>query len=111
MEDLPMTRMLALAPLLATGCIVYEEDWDHGCRRCQADDTGVVVTVPGDDDDDTVGNTDTEPEPDPGPIVTADLALTESSAYPGDSLLSSLVVVSGNVDLASIVSVGFERDV
>ena len=109
-----MIRTLSLLPLLAPGCIIYEEDWDHGeCHRCGPDgsDGGGTVVVPGDDDDggaQTPGTTEPEPE---APLVTADLELTETSAYPGDSLLSSLVVVSGNIDLGAVVSVGFERDV
>lgn len=110
-----MIRTLSLIPLLATGCIIYEEDWDdEPCHRCGPDGTtGGSVTVPGDDDDDnaqTPGDTEPEPEPE-APVVTADLELTPTSAYAGDSILSSLVVVSGNADLASVVAVGFERDV
>jgi hypothetical protein len=113
MEDLPMIRMLALSPLFVSGCIIYEDDWRHGdCPRCEID-TGATLTATGDDDDDATNGagTDTEPEPDPGPLLTADLELTETSAYAGDSLLSSLVVVSGQIDLAKVVSVGFERDI
>ena len=103
-----MTRALSLFALLAGGCIIYEEDWDHrhdSCRSCGVDDTSTV----GDDDDDVTP--EPEPEPEPEPQITADLELTETSAYPGDSLLSSLVVVSGQVDLAAVEAVVFERDV
>ena len=106
-----MIRMLALFPLFVSGCIIYEDDWRHGsCQRCEID-TGATLIATGDDDDATSGVGDTDTEPDPSPLVTADIELTETSAYAGDSLLSSLVVVSGQIDLNSVLSVGFERDI
>ena len=70
-----MIRTLSLIPLLATGCIIYEEDWDDGhCHRCGPDDDGgtTVVDPGGDGDGDGNGQTPTEPEPEPEtPIVTS----------------------------------------
>lgn len=106
-----MTRMLSVFLLLASGCIIYEEDWSDGeCRACETPtDTSTLGNDGGDETDDPeVPDTDV---PDPGPIVTSDLELSVGSAYPGDALLSSLVAVSGKVDLASVATVGFERDV
>lgn len=105
-----MSRTPILAILLVQGCIIYREDWDDDrpdCPTCT--DPGTAPEPYGDDDD--APTEPSEPAEPPGPQVTADLALTEASAFPGDSILSSLVVVAGEVDLQSVEAVVFERDV
>lgn len=91
--------LFALTGLLAQGCIIYEEHWVTECDDCGTTwtwtetDTGLTTTTT-----------------DPGPTLTSDLELTVAHGLPGQSLLSSLIAV-GPFDLATVESVGFERDV
>lgn len=94
---------LALAAVLAQGCIIYEEHWvTEPCEDCSTTWTWT--------DTETTDTTTTTETTDPGPTVTSDLELTVTEGAPGDSLLSSLVA-TGPFDLASITEIGFERDV
>ena len=103
-----MTRTLHLIALLAplaTGCILYEERYPVDDVPCvegeDCDDAG------DDDDDDGVA----EPEPEPEPGITEDLALTVREGQPGQTLLSTLIPLSQDIDLDDVVAVRFARDV
>lgn len=99
--------LLLVAGVAAQGCIIYE---DHFVTPdCEDDDCTSTWTWTGTEPTDPTDPTPTEPT-DPGPIVTADLELTVNAGAPGESLLSSLVVV-GAFDLATVDRVVFERSV
>jgi hypothetical protein len=95
------TKTLALLGVLAAqGCIIYE-DRPHGWGECHDDapclDTGDWTGG---------GTTDTLEQP------QIDLKLTVNEARAGEQLLSSLVSDGDReVDLASVGSVTFSRDV
>jgi hypothetical protein len=94
-----MTRTLPLIAMLATGCIIYED------RKDGRDD---VAAAPEEDPD-----AEQEPVDEPGeePDATGLLALTVNEAVPGALLLSTLVPLDPEVDVTSVHSVVFERDV
>lgn len=96
-----MSRVWLIPALaaLATGCIIYEERYHRvPCDGCV--DEGPIEDPPA-----------PEPPEDPETQITSDVALTVAEAYPAETLLSTLVAVDPDVDLATVSSVTFERDV
>jgi hypothetical protein len=102
-----MSRVLALTIPLATvlpGCIIYEERY-HG-QKCDSCGLGEVTPTP------PLTTPPTSTPTDPGPELTDQVYLTVDEAAPGDLLLSELVPAQGaTVDLTTIASIAFDRDI
>lgn len=103
-----MSRALRLALVLApivSGCIIYEERYHKSdCDGCTTDPGEPPPPPP------PSGTTSTDTTP-AGPELTDDVALTPNEAYPGDSLLATLVPTGPGVDLTTVTTLTFERDV
>lgn len=95
---LVMSRSLALAAALSalSGCIIYEGDFLPPCDGRPICDDGSTTTTP----DDTGA-----------PQVTENVRLTPNEAAPGDELLAFLVPAVDGVDMGTVASLSFERDV
>lgn len=112
-----MTRTLPLFALLAplvTGCIIYEERHHRGNDGRCVDEDGEVVEPDDCGEIDVPNEVDPDPEPEPEPeepTATDLLTLTVNEGQPGQTLLSTLIPLSQDIDLSSVASIGFERDV
>jgi hypothetical protein len=88
--------LLALIPLSAPGCIIYEEHYHGG--KCQIDCT---PADPGE-----------TPSTGTGPRIDDATTLTVDQGYPGQQLLTKMISTGPDaVDLSTFSSISFERDV
>lgn len=98
-----MSRWFTVSLLSATlsGCIIYEQRYVP--IECEGE--CAETTEPGRPGPEPTEPTETEP------AVTNGVRLTTNEAYPGDVLLSFLVPNEEGVDIATVETLSFERDI